>query len=127
MEKINPNENVRTLDGKIGIFVKYSSRKDNSLYKSPANCFIRLNNRKSDLQCFRNYIVKHSKNIIDLIEVGDYVNEHRVYEVVRDVNSYVILENVGYYVDTSETIDEKDIKSIVTKEQFEQMEYRVKE
>lgn len=119
---IEVGEYVRTVDGKIGIFVRYSSRKEDSFYKSPANCFIRLNNRKSDLQCFRDYIVKHSKNIIDLIEVGDIVrillNEKTgettifVFESQKQIN---ILNEKNCHI----------IKSIVTKEQFAQAEYKI--
>ena len=134
MGDINSNEYVRTMDGKIGVFVRYSSRKDDSLYKSPANCFIRLNNRKSDLQCFRDYIIKHSKNIIDLIEVGDVV---RFKELAID-EKYGTIVNQIYILDIhdndelsfmKEEIERKamEILSIVTKEQFASMEYKVKE
>lgn len=61
MGNIETGEYVRTVDGKIGTFVKYSSRKENSLYKSPFNCFIKIRNRKTPLQCCEDYIVKHSK------------------------------------------------------------------
>lgn len=69
---IEVGEYVRTTDGKIGTFVRYSSRKANSFYKCPADCFIKLAGRKSNLQCFRDYIVKHSKQLIDLIEIRRY-------------------------------------------------------
>lgn len=68
MEEIKVNEYVRTIDGKIGIFDRYSSRPDKSYFKSPFNCFIKLKNRKTPLQCCREYIVKHSPNLIDIIE-----------------------------------------------------------
>lgn len=32
-----------------------------------------MQGRKTPLQCCRDYILKHSKNIIDLIEAGDIV------------------------------------------------------
>ena len=117
MKEINSNEYVRTIDGKIGMFVRYSSRKDYSLYKIPANCFIRLKNRKSDLQCFRDYIVNHSKNIIDLIEVGDYVNGYRVEQVSVETNE-ILLDHNGFGWRTL-----KEGYSIVTKEQFTSVEY----
>lgn len=63
-----------------------------------------------------NIIGKSSSNPIDLIEVGDYVNEHRVSNVFDD---YITTE------DDQITIDKEDITSIVTKEQFESMEYKV--
>ena len=69
---------------------------------------------------------KSSSNIIDLIEVGDYVNGHRVI-FVNETFTYASVE-----VETSggancEIIPKKDIKSIVTKEQMEQMAYKVVE
>lgn len=35
MGEMEVNEYVRTKNGEIGIFDRYSSRKENSLYKSP--------------------------------------------------------------------------------------------
>lgn len=70
-------------------------------------------------------IVKHSKNIIDLIEVGDYVNGERVlcfrnndcdYDIGTEYN-----DEFGEYFG----FDLESIKSIVTKEQFANMEYKV--
>lgn len=67
-------------------------------------------------------IIKHSFNIIDLIQVGDYVNGSYVdgfIEKNKFQNKLIITE--------AGMIDNNDIKSIVTKEQFESMEYKVKE
>ena len=64
-------------------------------------------------------ILGASHNIIDLIEVGDYVNGERVTQIT---NEYI---EVCYGRDSDEFIKEKDIKSIVTKEQFESMSYKV--
>ena len=64
---------------------------------------------------------KASHNIIDLIEVGDYVNGRKV--TLKTDNDYI-------EVDYGENIDgyhNKDIKSIVTKEQFESICYKVEE
>lgn len=125
MEKIETGEYVKTKDGKIGIFVKYSSRKAESLYKSPADCFIKLNGRKSNLQCFRTYIVKHSKQLIDLIEVGDIVKDkYNKYEVafVKDDKIYCNDYNLD---DSLITLREQDIKAILGREQFEANCYKV--
>ena len=65
-------------------------------------------------------IVKASHNIIDLIEVGDYVNGYKVYEIF--LNDAVLVENRDYPL-----IHQNEIKSIVTKEQFESMSYKVGE
>ena len=63
-------------------------------------------------------IVKASHNIIDLIEVGDYVNGELVLEkVLYGNNAGVKVFGDIYYIE--------DIKSIVTKECFESMSYEV--
>ena len=81
----------------------------------------------------RNDILKASKNIIDLIEVGDYVNGYKVIDVG--------IEEEGYrYVDVDfdricdelhwgehSTLQNTEIKTILTKEQFENMSYMVGE
>lgn len=61
---------------------------------------------------------KYSPNIIDLIEVGDYVNGERVINIIK---KYKYLE----VSDEEIIIYEKDIKSILTKEQFERCEYKI--
>ena len=72
---------------------------------------------KNDV-CVKSNVIKASHNIIDLIEVGDYVNGELVeYIEVDSYKDYVI--NSGYWC------KQKDIKSIVTKEQFESMQYRL--
>ena len=65
-------------------------------------------------------IVKHSKNIIDLIEVGDYVNGKEVYiqdgklavELAEHIPPYELLENI-------------EIETILTKEIYQASCYTV--
>lgn len=71
--------------------------------------------------CNEHWLIKSSANIIDLIEVGDYVNGVMVTEI-KDGKPFKEDYNDPYY---SYYID--DIYSIVTKEQFSQMEYRIEE
>ena len=66
-------------------------------------------------------IIKASNNIIDLIEVGDYVNGNRVVSVHKD-KKYQIEINDEY---SYGYLKKEEIKSIVTKEQFESMSYKV--
>lgn len=83
--EIEVGEYVRTIDGFVGIFDRYSKRPDTSIYKSPFNCFIKLQNRKTPLQCHRNYIVNHNKDIKKLIEVKDVIKiNNEKYEVIYD-------------------------------------------
>ena len=78
-----------------------------------------------------NEITKISPNIIDLIEVGDYVNGRKVYQVGYNFQDDLVLkmsiDKNGNPDNYEDFIYEDDIKSIVTKEQFVSMEYKVGE
>ena len=69
-------------------------------------------------------ISKASHNIIDLIEVGDYVNGLLVTRICEDNETNK--KYINLYGSISEW-EEDDIKSIVTKEQFECISYMVGE
>ncbi len=79
---------------------------------------------------YKSMILKASHNIIDLIEVGDYVNGSCIidikskYEIGKGlkamVGKYLHGLNKPYFY-----IREQDIKSVVTKEQFESIECAV--
>lgn len=80
---------------------------------------------------YKNQILKASYNIIDLIEVGDYVNGYKVLRIEKDylynyreeINILIVQNDEVYEV--AKKIYSDGIKSIVTKEQFSQMEYRL--
>ena len=85
---------------------------------------------------WRGYLedLKASYNIIDLTEVGDYINGCRVEEHAHEKGrlfvTYTYIGGKGFttYEDYSWELTkdrEEDIKSIVTKEQFESMSYKV--
>ena len=65
-------------------------------------------------------IVKHSKNIIDLIEVGDIVNNGYIYEIGNTEDGYKWVHNLNGLL-----LFEKDIKTILTKEQYQANCYTV--
>ena len=71
---------------------------------------------------------KASYNLIDLIEVGDYVNGLRINSITEvDENHDVrLVWNLTTYGDDDISFSNEEIKSIVTKEQFESMKYEVK-
>ena len=77
-------------------------------------------------------IVKHSKNIIDLIDYGDYVNGVEVQYVYgydedgNDLDGLGICEVDGDYA-YYKYLEDITIHSIITKEQIKTMEYKVKE
>lgn len=78
-------------------------------------------------------IIKSSSNIIDLLETGDIIHYQNEY---IDFISPVIVYDDGEiasnlydsdgYIFLDKEIDENNIKSIVTKEQFERISYEVK-
>ncbi len=76
-------------------------------------------------------VIKERFNIIDLIKVGDYVNGSKVIKIENVENypdlSSVKIEKSDFRYGVYETVFEKDIKTIVTHEQMEQMEYKVEE
>lgn len=64
---------------------------------------------------------KASYNIIDILEVGDYVNGCKVIKnTLKDGGNIVIVQGGNCFTN-------EEIKSIVTKEQMEQMAYKVGE
>lgn len=93
---------------------------DNEEYGLKKSCVYYLDNNEVTVD---DYVIKSSPNIIDLIEVGDYVNGCRV-EKNNGLGYFIILQN-----GKSKWLSFKGlvIKSIVTNEQFSQMEYRIGE
>lgn len=106
---------IRTKKG-IGKIIKC-----NSIY------FI-LDTDKDNIAHEQDEIIKSSPNIIDLIEVGDYVNGIKIDEIIEKSDKEICYK----YIYANEEFDvytfkKEDIKFIVTKEQFEAMQYKVGE
>lgn len=116
MEEIKDNEYIRTNRGTIAkIEDTEFDIKTNSFGQILYEIFVEGNR-------YYEVILKHSPNIIDLVEVGDYVNGSKV------INK--LYENEEYIPTTVSCLNEnwfknQEIKSIVTKEQFENIEYRL--
>lgn len=114
--EIKENEFIRTKTGKIDKVI------NNNYYMSQ---YIECEKRIVE----KEYIVKHSFNIIDLIEVGDYVNGQRVLCLKK--NNDDCRDDIGTsYIDGIDIYlgyDEADIKTILTYEQYERNCYEVKE
>ena len=76
--------------------------------------------------CVKSNVIKASYNIIDLIEVGDYVNGKLVSKISTDyIFDYSEEIKIIYFSEKDYIYSTKDIKSIVTKEQFESISYKV--
>ncbi len=131
MNDIEVGEFVRTNQGHIGVLKRIEFDKNDKSLK-----WYVFDKKEFEINIIKEeyvnkpYIVKHSKNIIDLIEEGDYVNGREVIIVYgydengNDKDELGICEVDGddaYYL----YLEEEDIKSIVTKEQFEQVQYKI--
>ena len=114
---IEVGEYVRTKDGyifkivdidNIFIYVDKEVR-----YIEETNTFIDYIKKSS--------VVKHSKDIIDLIEVGDYVNGYKV--IAKSDDGYI--EILTDDIEQGELLEKQDIKTILTKEQYQANCYTV--
>ena len=65
--------------------------------------------------------VNHSKNIIDLIEVGDYVNGYKV--IAKSDDGYIVILTDD--IEQGELLAEEEIETILTKELYQANCYTV--
>lgn len=111
---------VRTKDGSIDK-IKYIDNENNT--------FLENYNKENNIFGANSIIKKSSPQIIDLIEVGDYVNGYKVIEIAKGfkilVDKLELDTTTGLYHHKS--IMTKNIKTIITHEQMEAMQYRVEE
>lgn len=122
MSSIEIGEYIRTLNGKICkvLSIRRKSRfitNTGHISSSPERYFV---NDVKLHSISKPYVKKHSKNIIDLIEVGDYVNGFEVIEIWKED-----LEKRKSIFFANDWWHNKEIKSIVTKEMMKSIEYRV--
>ena len=106
-DNLKPNDYFRTFDGQIFKSINVSPIKGNEIY------YANRDYTWADISAVDNF----SDDIINLIELGDYVNGYRVtyvYPNLIKVDSTDIWE-----------IHPHDIKSIITKEQFNSVKYEV--
>lgn len=124
MNKLEVGMYVKTKDGIIDkVIIDYNGHCANP------NC------KYKHISCAKNYydeddIKKASFNIIDLIEVGDYVNGKKIVDVGCLINGpRKGTKAIDYYITPSAVsyLENEDIKSVITHEQIEQMEYRIRE
>lgn len=121
---------VRTKEGKIINIQVLRKVKDLEFVPFPiTNEFIEINYKYMN----KKDIIKSSPNIIDLIEVGDLITltskycKNEVYRVIHTFkdNNDSIIELDCFQDGTMFISKSEDIKSIVTKEQFSSMEYKI--
>lgn len=126
MKKIRVNEYVKTKDGRIAQIKSIDYEAE--IYRFDRIIYINDFSMKEDVlynnEMFKNLIVKHSKQLIDLIEVGDFVNGVEVLDIhiPRDLWKPIEIRVDSRYMNF---ILAEDIKTILTKEQMEANCYKV--
>ena len=115
MEELQIGEYIRTPYHKI--------EKIEKITKENGWTCITTNKDAYELQWLKDNKVKHSKNIIDLIEKDDYVNGCRVYEV--EEKGITVYQKVEDSSTDYNYIPKDEIKIIWTKEQLKTIEYNV--
>ena len=121
MEEIKVGDYIKTVAGYIGKIIRYND----GMYTVQMKDVI--------IDLYIDDIKNYKENLIDLIEEGDYVNGK---EVITDVSNTdmetcngIKHKCIGVSMSKSNnitwTIIDIEIKSIVTKEQFESIKYEV--
>ena len=110
--KLEVGQFIRTNYGKIDKILKLNKCYVKGVSQEDESCAYDIDN-----------IIKASYNIIDILEVGDYVNSREVVDIFYDANDNVmnvcVLGSIVY--------DNNEVKSVITHEQMEQMAYKVGE
>lgn len=107
---------------------KYGIRKIEMVIDEPDRKGIRFNDTDGwNKGVPEEEIIKSSPNIINLIEVGDYVNGYKVIDIVKGFK--VIIDKLELDTTTGlyHNIGITNIKSVITREQMKSLEYKVKE
>jgi hypothetical protein len=124
--KFEIGEYIRTKNGYIAKLKEIDKEHYEEIYKfnKAINSGDEWNLYKSEL---KDYITKHSKNIIDLIEENDLVND--VF-VEKNNGKYLETLDIDYECSSIGHIEyiriyDNEIYSVVTHEQLKQIEYKV--
>lgn len=124
MDKLEIGEYTRTSYGVIGKFIpeyKVLDRLEKLGVYKYENGILEINGLKMKIE-------KHSKDIIDLIKVGDIVNNHFVKAIYLDgATKYIKLDNAYSKENNNSGIRtyNEDIKTIMTKEIYEDELYNI--
>lgn len=112
--KIEPNMYVRYKRSSNGYGIEPPERIAKVLDRINNSDFLKLDTKQDILE---SDVVKADRKIIDLIKVGDYVNGELVCEGAEGL--------CVWYGEECVELEDEDIESILTKEQFETIVYKV--
>lgn len=112
---IKSEEYVRTHNGRIYIISYYSEEEKRYISVTEDDWY----------PVYESEIKSHSENILDLIEVRDFINGLRILDLERKEDTiFACIAKVGVK-EIWRTFYKEDIIDIVTKEQFEREKYIV--
>ena len=121
-DKIEVREYVRTKDGIIAQIKNIDYEAE--IYRFDRTIYINDFGMKNDVlynnEMFKKVVVKHSKQLKDLIESGDFVNGYQVYLEEGEL-AYELSEHMPPY----EFIKNIKIETVLTHQQFEANCYKV--
>lgn len=120
--KFEPDMYARFEDGRIGIIKNLAKYYNSIEFDKNTHVCILFKDSSYPSITLKEFIVKTSYEISQIIEKGDYVNGVYVNEI-KDNRPYHEDYNDPYY---SYYLDEDDIKTIATKEQFDLINYKLK-
>ena len=126
MEKIKVKEYIRTSDGVIGQVKKIFNKFNEQIMYKEIYGIININKfGVTEVLLSKNTanICEHSFNIIELIRKGDYVNGHKVVRTQTRIMDCVEVEAEPFWGECFIHLNE--IETIVTKEMFTQLEYKL--
>lgn len=119
MEKMQIGEYIRTDTGKIGKIIAEIYE-----YKDDYSFQIMFKDGIYEYWDIDDYITKHSKNIIDLLEIGDFVNGSYIFETGNAINGEKWVHTVIGRILYNEELKKA---KILTKEQYENNYYEIGE
>ena len=128
-DKIEVGEYVKTKEGIIAQIKNIDYEAD--IYRFDRTIYINDFGMKNDVlynnEMFKKVVVKHSKQLIDLIEIGDFVNGYKVINVInKEPCPSGKCVDIDSSKDSSEcTLWEEDIQTILTKESYMANCYKV--
>lgn len=111
---IEVGEYIRTVYGDIAQYIKEIPKNEDVEDGMIFDDYIYKKHKCIRYSFLKDIIVKHSKDLLDLVEIGDYVNEERIIEK-WDTRVGSIRSN--FY--------EEDIETILTKEKYMANCYKV--
>lgn len=120
LEKLKVGDYIRTKNGLIGKLEEINKEPtDETITYIVTDTFVGMIEE----------IVKHSQNIIDLIEIGDYVNGRLVLQVdYKNKNVCLLIPLTDTLANTNIMwYGYEDIKAVVTHEQMSNIEYRLED